>query len=133
MAVFTFVNKANKYARDIVSEKIPACRYVRLACQRHLDDLEKSKSPDYPYKFNKNAAERVCKFVQLLPHTKGKWARLRGEKARLTLEPWQLFLFCCVFGWVHKASGLRRFREVYDEIPKNLLEHVEDVLALLLL
>ena len=119
MATFTYVNKANKYARDIVNEKIPACRYVRFACQRHLDDLEKSKEPDYPYKFNKTIAERACKFVQLLPHTKGKWARLRGVAARLTLEPWQLFIFVCVFGWVYKTTGFRRFREVYNEIPRK--------------
>ena len=38
------INKVNKYARDIVSGKIDACLYVKQACQRHLDDLEKSKN-----------------------------------------------------------------------------------------
>lgn len=52
----------------------------------------------------------------MLPHTKGKWAR---ERRLLKLEPWQLFIFCSVFGWVSKKSGLRRFREVYCEIPRK--------------
>ena len=34
------VNAANQYARDVVRGKIQVCRYVVLACQRHLDDLE---------------------------------------------------------------------------------------------
>ncbi|EFK3632052.1 hypothetical protein A8343_002309 [Escherichia coli] len=37
----------------------------------------------------------------------------------ITLEPWQLFVVCCAFGWVNKGSRLRRFREVYTEIPRK--------------
>ncbi|KMN21772.1 terminase [Pseudomonas helleri] len=110
------VNAANRYARNVVAGKIEACKWVRLACKRHLDDLEASKSRNFKWKFNKAEAERVCAFVQALPHTKGKWAR---ERRLLKLEPWQMFIFCCVFGWVSKKSGLRRFREVYCEIPRK--------------
>src|SRR5689334_14591663 len=42
---------AHQYAVDVVTGRIVACKYVRQACQRHLDDLEKSKLPDYPYEF----------------------------------------------------------------------------------
>ncbi len=110
------VNSANKYARDIVAGRIPACRYVRLACQRHIDDLKSSKKKSFPFKFDKEAAEKACKFVQMLPHTKGEWAY---KRMLITLEPWQLFLFACVFGWKRKKNNLRRFREVYTEIPRK--------------
>jgi phage terminase large subunit-like protein len=110
------VNAANRYARDVVAGKIDACKWVRLACQRHLDDLEASKGRGFKWRFDRAQAERVCLFVQMLPHTKGKWAR---ERKRLKLEPWQAFIFCCVFGWVGKKNGLRRFREVYCEIPRK--------------
>jgi phage terminase large subunit-like protein len=110
------VNAANQYARDVVKRKIIACKYVIDACQRHLDDLEQEKNKSFKYKFNKDLAEKVCKFIQLLPHTKGEWA---FKRMPITLEPWQLFIFCCVFGWVHKKTNLRRFREVYTEIPRK--------------
>ncbi|MCV6612434.1 MAG: terminase large subunit [Amphritea sp.] len=116
MAAYPNVNAANKYARDVVAGKIPACRYVILACQRHLDDLKKSKTKDFPYRFDRDAAERACKFIQKLPHTKGKWAR---ERRKLVLEPWQLFIEASVFGWKRKKDGLRRFREAYAEIPRK--------------
>ena len=45
MASYPNVNDLNRYARDVVTGKILACRYVKLSCQRHLDDLEKSKDP----------------------------------------------------------------------------------------
>lgn len=113
---FPFVNKANKFVRDIVTGKIPACRYVQLACQRHINDLEREREKSFPYKFDWASAERTCKFIQQLPHTKGEWA---FKRMLITLEPWQLFIIACPFGWVHKSSGLRRFREVYVEMPRK--------------
>ena len=68
------VNAANQYARDVVKGKIVVCKHVIDACQRHLNDLEQEKSKSFKYKFNKDFAEKVCKFIQLLPHTKGEWA-----------------------------------------------------------
>ncbi|WP_110685085.1 terminase large subunit [Salinicola aestuarinus] len=116
MAAYPNVNAAQKYARDVVGGKIPACSYVRAACARHLDDVRASKAKSYPYRFDRDKAERVCRFVQLLPHTKGEWAR--GNQ-RITLQPWQLFIFAAVYGWVRKRDGLRRFREVYEEEPRK--------------
>lgn len=116
MASFPNVNAANKYARDVVAGRVLACRYVFLACQRQLEDLKNAKARNYPYRFDREAGERACRFVQKLPHTKGKWAR---ERRKLKLEPWQLFQFAVVFGWKRKKDGLRRFREAYSEIPRK--------------
>lgn len=110
------VNAANQYARDVARGRIAACRYVIDACQRHLDDLAKEKSKKFRYRFDKDLAEKAAKFIQLLPHTKGEWA---FKRMPITLEPWQLFIVCSAFGWVQKVTKLRRFREVYTEIPRK--------------
>lgn len=110
------VTKALKWARETLQGKHPACLYIHQQIQRHFDDVKKSASKDFPYKFCRTTAERKLKLHQLLPHTKGEWAR-RGEL--LTLEPWQLFGLACMYGWVRKRSGLRRFREAYWEIPRK--------------
>ena len=110
------VKKANKYAKDIVSGKIPACRLVIKACQRHLDDLKNQKDKDFPFRFDEKLADRACKFIQLLPHTRGEWAL---KRQLITLEPWQLFTVMNAFGWLKKSNGLRRYREVYTEIPRK--------------
>ncbi|WP_417315682.1 terminase large subunit [Cycloclasticus pugetii] len=116
MSAYPNVNAAQKYARDVVGGRIIACNYVKAACARHLNDLKAAKAKSYPYRFDRDLAERACKFVQLLPHTKGEWAR--GNQ-RIVLEPWQLFSFAMVFGWVRKKDKLRRFREVYEEVPRK--------------
>uniref|UniRef100_UPI003F7E55B7 terminase large subunit n=1 Tax=Xanthomonas sp. 0924 TaxID=2835534 RepID=UPI003F7E55B7 len=115
MAVKSPSDMGKDYARRVVAGKIPACEFVRLACQRFLDDLKRT-GKDWPYKFDAAKADRALKFMQLMPHTKGKWA---AKKQQLVFEPWQCFIECNLFGWVHKDSGLRRFREAYEEEPRK--------------
>ena len=114
MAAYPSVNLANAYARDVLSGQLLACRYIKLACQRHFDDLKKSLDKNYPYQFNRDLAERACRFVQLLPHSSGD---LAGQK--LILEPWQSFIFCSIFGWVTKKDKKRRFREAYIRVARK--------------
>lgn len=116
MASFPNVTAANKYARAVVSGRIDANNFVRLACKRHIEDLGKEKNKAFKYKFDRAQGERVCEFIQLLPHTKGKWAR---ERKKIKLEPWQKFILVSIFAWREKKTGLRRFREAYIEIPRK--------------
>ncbi|EKP8507618.1 TPA: terminase large subunit [Escherichia coli] len=116
MASYPNVNDLNRYARDVINGKILACRYVKLSCQRHLDDLEKSKDPNWPYRFDREKAERFLRFSQKMPHTSGEWAR---KKLRIDFEPWQKFALGVPFGWVQKSTGLRRFTEIYIEVPRK--------------
>lgn len=116
MANRDFAAVAEGYARDVTAKRIPACRWVRLACKRHLDDLKKQRRRDFPFRFDEAKAARPCKFIELLPHTKGRWAR---TKETIRLEPWQVFIICCVFGWLRKGDGLRRFRKLFLVVPRK--------------
>lgn len=123
-----YASIATSYAQDVVEGRIPACRWVRLACQRHLRDLERSAAddPDFPYDFNPELemapgkkyrpADRVCYFAELMPHVKGEWAQ-RGELIKL--EPWQVFALASIFGWVNRETGKRRFRKADLFVPRK--------------
>jgi phage terminase large subunit-like protein len=111
-----YVEAALGYARAVVAGEILACKWTQLACQRQLNDLERKQGEDWPWVFDAGRAARPCEFIELLPHIKGKWAR---EGRRITLEPWQCFMLTSVFGWVHHQSGLRRFLEFYEEVPRK--------------
>jgi len=108
------VGKANAYITDVLSGKIAACTFVKAACERQVRDLADSESDIYPYRFDTQAAERVCRVIEKLPHIKGP---LAGR--RIVLEPWQCFTLTTVFGWLSKLTGKRRFRRVYIEVPKG--------------
>lgn len=113
---FPLVKQAEAYARAVISGKIVACKWIKLLCQRHLDDLTRVASEDFPYLFDPARAERVARFLQLLPHTKGKWA---GKRELITLEPWQLFSVCVPFGWLRKKDGNRRYRTLLIFVPRK--------------
>jgi phage terminase large subunit-like protein len=110
------VDEANNYAKQVIAGEIVACKWVKLACKRHLDDLDLAKNPVSRWVFSLDAAEKVCKFVELMPHTKGKW----GQKRELiVLQPWQCFLFCALFGWKNRRTGRRKYRKAYIAVPRK--------------
>lgn len=112
----THAERAERYAKDVAAGRVLACRLVRLACQRHLDDLKASRKKSFPFEFDAERTNRICGYLELLPHVKGAWAR-RSERIRL--EDWQCFALGVPFGWVRKSDGLRRFRRAYVEIPRK--------------
>jgi phage terminase large subunit-like protein len=107
---------ARQYALEVVAATIPACKWVRLTCQRHLDDLAKSGDQTSTYCFDEAKANRACRFIERLPHTKGRWA---AKRQRLTLQPWQIFIVTNLFGWVFRDSGLRKYRQAFLLIPRK--------------
>lgn len=77
----TYSERALAYAEGVVNGRVPACVFVRQACQRHLDDLAAVGSS--PFWFDTEEADRKCGFLEKLPHVKGKWAsstRRSGSK-----------------------------------------------------
>lgn len=105
-----YVARANAYARGVTSGKIPACKWVRLACQRQLDDLARK---GWRWHFDRERANHVCRFIELLPHIKGKW-----RSRNIELEDWQCFSITTIFGWVDD-QGLRRFRKALNVLPRK--------------
>lgn len=105
----THVEIARRYAQDVLAGRIPACHWVKQACQRQVDDLKRKR---WPYTFDEEKAGAVCEFIEALPHVKGRYA------TSITLEPWQVFILTAVFGWVNK-QGFRRFRTAYLELPRK--------------
>ena len=104
---------ALKYADDVVSGKIPVCKWVKLSCQRQLDDLKRAKSSRWPWHFDERRANRICRFAELLPHIKGRW-----KTKNLVLEPHQCFRLTTIFGWIDDA-GFRRFRRALVVLPRK--------------
>jgi len=108
------LHPAEQYARDVINGKIVACKWVRLACERHVHDLKHAHKRGLY--FDVEAAEYVLHFISMLRHSKGKWGRGKGEFIKL--EPWQQFIIWVAFGW-KRADGMRRFRMLYEEVARK--------------
>jgi phage terminase large subunit-like protein len=125
------LHPAEQYARDVISGKIVACKWIRLACERHVHDLKRAHKRGFV--FSEEHAQWVLDFIGTLRHSKGKWGRGQGEHIRL--EPWQQFNIWVLFGWLRDDSqrwvekspdgavqdtrGTRRFRTAYLEVARK--------------
>lgn len=95
------------YADAVLSGGVVTGRLVRLACQRHLDDLEHGHERGLVWD-PEAAADKIAFFSFLnLPS---------GEPFHL--EPSQQFIIGSTFGW-KLADGSRRFRTDYVEEAKG--------------
>jgi phage terminase large subunit-like protein len=81
-----------------------------------LDDLDWQGDDSFAYRFDAKAAKKACAFIELMPHTKGKWAK---EGLTLKLEPWQVFMTVCLFGWLRRKDNKRRFRRFLLLVPRK--------------
>ena len=107
------LKKARSYIHQVLTGKIPCCKWVQMACRRQNNDLRRKR---FDFYFDEDAAEEICWFISNLKHVKGEWAR---EGLTLELEPWQCFVLTTIFGWKRKSDHLRRFRTVYKECPRK--------------
>jgi phage terminase large subunit-like protein len=111
-----YVGIARQYAADVLSAKVPACQWVKLACERQdRDQVRAATDESWPYVWSDTHAVDACHFLEHLPHVEGKWG-----KSTIVLEPCQIFWVTCLFGWRQKADeSLRRFVVMYLELGRK--------------
>lgn len=138
-AAFPHVSDAMRYCADVLAGQIVAGKWAKAACARQVDDLdrqaeahaaiERGDAPDWPYVFDPDRAERWLRAIQMFPHVKGR----RFVGTLIVLEPWQKLGPACVFGWVERTTGLRRFRAVYEEVARKNAKTTKGAALLLLM
>jgi phage terminase large subunit-like protein len=90
------------YIHDVLHGKITVCKYIRLAVERHVRDLEKGAKRGL--RFSPEAARYVINFFSFLRHSKGRWAKKPFE-----LAGWQHFLIWVLFGWQKWSEASQRW------------------------
>ena len=112
------------YAQRVAQGREIAGRLERLKCERFLRDMRRAGTEAFPYVLDRAAGARACRFIELMPHIKGEWAKPvytagKLQYAKLKLEDWQAFEEFNLFGWKHRDTGLRRFRRSYEEVARK--------------
>ncbi|MGG3893171.1 terminase large subunit [Geobacillus stearothermophilus] len=102
------------YCHDVLNGEIVACQKHKWACERFLRDIEREGTDEFPYIFDEEKALRFLKWMTLFKHTKGKLAGQLIEP-----HPIQIFVFGNIYGWVHKDTGLRRFKKGYWQVARK--------------
>ena len=102
------MKRFHQYIADVQSGKQVAGKLIKLAVERHLNDIKKGICV-----FDEEAAQIIIDFAEICRHWKGTEAG-----TRIKLEDWQVFYLGSIFGWKQK-NGLRRFKESYLEIARK--------------
>ena len=84
-----------------------------LCCQRHLDDLKRQGTDEFPYIYDLDRVKSRIDFAECLTIAEGK------EKLPLRLKEFQAFNKSMQYAWVHKDTGFRRFRTSYIQIGRQ--------------
>lgn len=99
---------------DVVEGRLPrrVGKSERLACERHLRDLERQGTPDFPYVWDLERAQELIDFAESLTLAEGE------EPRPLELWGFQDFIFGSWHGW-RTLAGYRRFRTSYVQVARQ--------------
>jgi len=99
----------DQYINDVLSGKQVTGELIKLAVERHSNDLTKS----WHYYFDRDKAQKAITFFERLHHWKGEWAG-----TPIILEPHQVFYIGSMFGWL-REDKTRRFRTSFKEVARK--------------
>ena len=101
-----------KYCNDIKSKKILSGIYTQKAINRFLNDIKRQKDEDFLYELKPEFADDIIDFAEKL--------FIPDINKKLELLSWHKFIYCNLFGWVHKLDNTRRrFRSGYVEVARK--------------
>ena len=114
------MHPTTQYATDVVYGSIVSCKWEKLACTRHLNDLERQGTDGFPFVFDESRADRIIAWFKVCRHVRGAFS---GQP--IDLEPWQIFDLGNVFGWVHKDTGKRKYKTAYIRSSRGSAKSTE--------
>lgn len=105
-----YKDPGTKYCFDVLDKKIQAGYSIKLACFRHLRDLQRQDTKDFPYHYDIKAANMLLKFAAIAPNVD------TGEPTELM--DWQKFIFCMMLGW-RDEDDFKRFTRVIVSVARG--------------
>lgn len=107
------MDRVTAYAKMVAKGEKVAGRSEILACERHLNDLKRSKTETFEYEFDVLEAENAINIANELTIGEGE------EKQLLVTRGFQDFIVGSIHGWKHKKTGYNRFREAYIQVARQ--------------
>lgn len=109
-----YAKQCLKDVRVSENEDYISCRKHKQAVKRFLRDVKRAKSPDCPFMWSEEEAQRIVAWFRYLRHSKGI---LAGKPINLTA--WQKFILCQLYGWRNRDTGYKRFHKVFVEVGRK--------------
>lgn len=105
-----YTDPATKYAFNVLDEKVMAGYLMKLACFRHVRDLQRVENKEFGFYYDVNEVDKILKFAAIAPNVD------TGEPTKLM--DWQKFIFAMLFGW-RDGLGTKRFTRVVLSVARG--------------
>lgn len=106
------MDRATKYAEEVVSKKVMSCVPHFQSCKRHLDDLKRQGTKDFPFVWKSENSQRIIDFAETLTIAEGT------QPKQIHLFDSQCFDLGVPMGWLNE-KGNRRFRRSYESMARQ--------------
>ncbi|MGK9343933.1 terminase large subunit, partial [Melissococcus plutonius] len=106
-----FKDPGTAYCFAILNKKQIAGYMIKMACLRHLRDLQHSLDDEsFKYNYNLKAVQSILSFAAICPNV--------DTQEPTKLMPWQEFILCQMFGW-RDELGNKRFSRVLLSVARG--------------
>lgn len=105
-----YADPATEYAFDVLDEKVMTGYLMKLACFRHVRDLQRVENEEFEFYYDINEVDKILKFAAIAPNVD------TGKPTKLM--DWQKFIFAMLFGW-RDSLGTKRFTRVVLSVARG--------------
>ena len=106
-------DRATLHAERVVSGQEPSCLTHRMACERHLNEIAKQGTKEFPFVWCPEKSEKILRYAEMLTIAEG------AQPCPVRLHDFQCFDLGVPFGWVHAETGFRRIRRKYKSVARQ--------------
>lgn len=106
-------DRATLHAERVVSGQEPSCLTHRMACERHLNEITKQGTKEFPFVWCPEKSEKILRYAEMLTIAEG------AQPRPVRLHDFQCFDLGVPFGWVHAETGFRRIRRKYKSVARQ--------------
>ncbi|MCH5384698.1 terminase [Limosilactobacillus reuteri] len=104
-------DSGTKYCFDVLDGKLTTGYQIKLACFRHLRDLQRQNTEEFPYYYDVNEVRNILKFASVCPEIK--------TRKPVKLMGWQKFVLAMLVGWRNKKGDKRFTRAILSVARHN--------------
>lgn len=106
-------DRATLHAERVVSGQDLSCLTHRMACERHLNEIAKQGTKEFPFVWCPEKSEKILRYAEMLTIAEG------AQPRQVRLHDFQCFDLGVPFGWVHAETGFRRIRRKYKSVARQ--------------
>ena len=106
-----YQDEGTKYCFAVLDGEITAGYDIQLACFRHVQDLTRQNTEDFPYTYSVEHVRKILLFASVCPEMK--------TKKPVKLIPWQKFILASLIGWRNRNEDKRFTRAIVSVARHN--------------